>query len=185
MTVWIRDRRSLWASAGCIQRLCNRPMIPHGQAASNQPLRLIFFSSGIRSFANGVCPHTLRNRFILSGGASMSLIDGCWRHSTATKVKTYKVPVDAVICTRVSIDAHSLPRCRSQTASEARRGQPSPSRIQVLERRPAPVEPVGHSSAASETLSFGPLGAVCPVCHVSLTGLKQCPDPLNSPFQAA
>lgn len=64
------------------------------------------------------------------------------------------------------------------------KGQARPtlvSRIQVLERRPAPMEHVGHSSAASETFRFWPPGR-CLVCHVSWTGLKQCPDSPQQSF---
>lgn len=46
------------------------------------------------------------------------------------------------------------------------------------------MERADHSSAASGTFRFWPPGSRT-VCHVSLTGLRQCPDPLNSPPQAA
>lgn len=87
-------------------------------------------------------------------------------------------------------DVQSSGRCRrlhraspsTHTASHA--AATSVSRIKVLERRPAPMERADHSSAASGTFRFWPPGSRT-VCHVSLTGLRQCPDPLNSPAQAA
>lgn len=154
-----------------IRRLCNRPMIPHGRAGSKEPLCLQ--GRLLTSLAQRIHPFRSPPRRL-------------WSLETQHGDKTYEIPVDAVeavICTRVSIDAHSLPRCRSQTASKARRGQPwsAGSKFSKEDRHPWNMSAIRPPLRRLLRSRFWPPGS-CLGCHVSWTGLKQCPD---SPQQSS
>jgi hypothetical protein len=81
---------------------------------------LTFPRRGFVRCQQGVWPENLLSGSILPGDLTASLDTGR-RHGDRTYLVSVLATLSSILCTHIPIDAHSLPLCRSQTASNTRR----------------------------------------------------------------